>query len=65
MEIFIILTNLELETYLNEDFSICLRRATSLERMENSALHHVSDGRGGTGQARSEADIGGINTQKI
>ena len=40
METFIILTNLELETYLNEDLSIFSQRATSLEKMEESALHH-------------------------
>ena len=65
METVIILANFEFETYLNEDLSISSRRATSLEKMEESALHHVRDGRGGTGQARSEADIGGSNPQEI
>ena len=65
METFSILTNLRLETYLNADFSISSRRATSLEKIEESALHHVRDGRGGTGQAYSEADKGRTNLQEI
>ena len=65
METVIILANFEFETYLNEDLSISSRRATSLEKMEESALHHVRDGRGGTGQAYSEADKGRTNPQEI
>ena len=65
METLIILTNSRLETHLNEDCSISSRRATSLQKMEESALHHVRDGRGGTGQAHSEADKGRTNPQEI
>ena len=65
METLIILSNSGLKTYLNGHVSICSRRATSFKKMEESALHHVRDGRGGTGQAYSEADKGRANPQEI
>ena len=65
METSIILSNFGFETYLIADVSICSRRATSLKKMEESALHHFRDARKGTRQAHSEADRGPSNPQEI